>query len=129
MPTISRLDQIYRALVLSKFFSKGWGNPENMKKLFIFRKLVSDREMCQTLVDEHPEIIIDKVEIEEAGDIQLIDGHFESPLVKHLPGLLPKLSETAHFQMVVPTKWKTVDRPVVIQMAGTGDHVRMLYQI
>lgn len=97
-----------------------------MKKLFLFRKLVSNRDTCQTLVDLHPEIIIDKVEMEEAGDIQLIDGHFESPLVKHLPGLLPKVSETAHFQMVVPTKWTTPDRPIVIQMAGTGDHVHML---
>lgn len=123
MPSISRIDQVYRSLVLSKFFSKGWGNAENMKKLFLFRKLVSDREMCQTLVDRHPHIIIDKVELEETGDIQLINGHFESPLVKHLPGLLPKVSETAHFQMVVPTKWTTPDRPVVIQMAGTGDHV------
>lgn len=94
-----------------------------MKKLFLFRKLVSDREMCQTLVDRHPNIIIDKVELEDTGDIQLINGHFESPLVKHLPGLLPKVSETAHFQMVVPTKWTTPDKPVVIQMAGTGDHV------
>lgn len=29
---ISRLDTAYRSLVLSKFFSKGWGKPENLKK-------------------------------------------------------------------------------------------------
>lgn len=94
-----------------------------MKKLFLFRKLVSNRTLCQGLVDQNHPIIIDKVEIEEAGDIQLVDGHFESPLVRHLPGLLPDIAETAHFQMVLPKRWTTTDRPIVIQMAGTGDHV------
>lgn len=30
--TISRLDTIYRSILLSKFFVKGWGNPQNMKR-------------------------------------------------------------------------------------------------
>jgi hypothetical protein len=36
MSTISKFDAIYRNILLSKFFSKGWGHPENMKKYFIF---------------------------------------------------------------------------------------------
>ncbi|CAL8141211.1 unnamed protein product [Orchesella dallaii] len=122
MSSVSRLDQVYRSIVLSKFFSKGWGNPENLKKLFLFRKLISSRELCQELVDQHHEIIIDKIEFEDSGDIKLVDGHLQSPLAKHLPGLLPEVAETAHFQMVLPYKWTTKDRPIVIQMAGTGDH-------
>lgn len=31
--SISRIDQIYRNILLSKFFVKGWGDPENMKRL------------------------------------------------------------------------------------------------
>ncbi|ODM92638.1 hypothetical protein Ocin01_14037 [Orchesella cincta] len=122
MASVSRLDQVYRSIVLSKFFSKGWGNPDNLKKLFLFRKLISNRELCQNLVDQHHEIIIDKIEFEDSGDIKLVNGHFQSPLAKHLPGILPEVVETAHFQMVLPHKWTTPDRPIVIQMAGTGDH-------
>ena len=29
----SRLDHIYRSLLLTKFFTKGWGPPETLKKI------------------------------------------------------------------------------------------------
>lgn len=32
----SKLDRVYRNLVLSKFFIRGWGNPENIKR-YIFQ--------------------------------------------------------------------------------------------
>jgi len=43
----------------------------------------------------------------------------------HLPGVVPKESEAAHFQIMLPKKWtwKHNLKPVVVQYAGTGDHV------
>nr|CAG4649445.1 EOG090X08BF [Scapholeberis mucronata] len=118
----SKLDRVYRNLVLSKFFVRGWGNPENIKRLFDFRKIVSDRERCQSLVDRsHPVTIVKE---EEHRHYTVLDGHFQSPFAQHLPGLVPKESETAHFQILLPKQWKWSNghKPMVIQLAGTGDH-------
>ncbi|CAL4065394.1 unnamed protein product, partial [Meganyctiphanes norvegica] len=117
---VSRLDQIYRSILLSKFFVRGWGKPENLKKLFAFRKILSNRETCLKLVDKnHPITIVKKV---ENGDHLLWEGEFTSPFVDHLPGLLPEESQTARFQMVLPKKWPTKLKPTCLHLAGTGDH-------
>lgn len=119
----SLVDQVYRSFVISKFFSRGWGNPEQLKRLLEFRKNFANREACMKLVDPDHAIIIDKVHMDDSGECKLIDGHFRSPLTEHLPGLLPKEAENAYFQLVVPKNgWTGSDRPLCIQMAGTGDH-------
>ena len=58
---VSRLDQIYRSILLSKFFVRGWGKPENLRRLFAFRKILSNRDACLQLVDKNHPIIITKV--------------------------------------------------------------------
>jgi hypothetical protein len=30
--SVSKLDQVYRTILLSKYFTKGWGEPEVMKR-------------------------------------------------------------------------------------------------
>jgi len=120
--SVSRLDQVYRSFVLSKFFSRGWGSPEHLKKLFEFRKVMNSRESCLKLVDPDYHISIDKIQLDETGEFKLVDGHFKSPFAVHQPGLLPKVAENAYFQLVLPVEWKGADRPVCVQMAGTGDH-------
>jgi hypothetical protein len=80
------------------------------------------RETCLKLVHPDHHISIDKVQLDESGEYKLIDGHFRSPFADHLPGLLPTVAENAYFQLVLPVEWKGPDRPVCIQMAGTGDH-------
>lgn len=117
---ISRLDQVYRSIVLSKFFTKGWGKPENLKRLFNFRKVVSNRESCYKLVS--PDYPVNIVKEEVTSDYRLLEGHFLSPFVTHLPGLLPKEAELAHFQVVLPKTWQSKHKPMCIHMAGTGDH-------
>nr|CAG4645618.1 EOG090X08BF [Lynceus sp. MCZ IZ 141354] len=118
----SRLDQVYRSLILSKFFTKGWGKPENIQRLFDFRKSVSNRDVCQYLVDKNHPVIIEKEEIH--SDAIILEGHFESPFAQHLPGLVPLESEKAYFQILLPRtwKWKNNLKPVCLQLAGTGDH-------
>ncbi|KAH9399755.1 hypothetical protein TYRP_017747 [Tyrophagus putrescentiae] len=123
---ISRLDTIYRNILLSKFFVKGWGNPENMKKIFKFRKIISNRNTCQHLVSSDHPVYIDR-KVEQTEHYKLYEGHFWSPLVDYLHDLVPKESHRAHFQLIVPTKWPSdYLRPLCIQLAGTGDHVHGL---
>nr|XP_027200045.1 protein ABHD18-like [Dermatophagoides pteronyssinus] len=125
--TISRLDTIYRSILLSKFFVKGWGNPQNMKRIFKFRKIISNRETCQKLVrSDHP-IYIDR-KLEQTDQYCLYEGHFYSPLVDYLSDLVPNESHIAYFQLIVPSYWNTnyltkQIRPLCVQIAGTGDHV------
>ncbi|XP_046665157.1 protein ABHD18 isoform X2 [Homalodisca vitripennis] len=52
-----------------------------------------------------------------------MEGHFRSPFVHYLPGLLPVESENAHFQVILPKKWASeYYKPICLHMAGTGDH-------
>lgn len=117
---MSRLDQLYRSLLLTKFFTKGWGNPENLKRLFEFRKIISCRDTCQRLISPDYPVHIDKDEIQK--ECRILEGHFISPFTEHLPGIMPKETEMARFQVILPTSWKTKLKPVCLHLAGTGDH-------
>ncbi|RUS79509.1 hypothetical protein EGW08_012741 [Elysia chlorotica] len=119
--SVSRVDQLYRKLLLTKFFTKGWGKPDNLKRLFAFRKVLSNREQCQHLVSSDYPIYIDK-EYRD-GSFRILEGHFTSPFVDHLPGIMPPEVEKASFQMILPIKWRDPHlKPVCIHLAGTGDH-------
>ncbi|KAL7646588.1 UNVERIFIED_CONTAM: hypothetical protein RMT77_001839 [Armadillidium vulgare] len=116
----SKIDQIYRSVLLTKFFTHGWGNPESLRRIFAFRKTLSNREQCMKLVDKNHPITITK-EVNH-GDHIVLEAEFKSPLVDHLPGLLPKECERACFQMLVPKQWKSKLKPTCVHLAGTGDH-------
>jgi hypothetical protein len=52
-----------------------------------------------------------------------LEGKFVTPLELYLPGLVPKVAQDAHFQIILPLKWKDEDfKPVCLHLAGTGDH-------
>lgn len=116
---VSRLDVLYRRLLLTKLFIRGWGKPEDLKRIFEFRKIIGDREKCKSLVERDYPIFIDKVE--DQADCKIHSGHFISPLEHFVPGILPAESVKARFQFIVPKRWKK-HRPVCIHLAGTGDH-------
>uniref|UniRef100_A0A8D8ZUF8 Protein ABHD18 n=2 Tax=Cacopsylla melanoneura TaxID=428564 RepID=A0A8D8ZUF8_9HEMI len=121
--TINRIDQLYRSILLSKYFVKGWGKPEDFKQLFEFRKRVCRRETCYKLVSKDFPVNIDKKE--ETNEYKLLEGHFISPFGQYLPDLVPDESKKAYFQVLIPKAWETDKsnyRPMVIHMAGTGDH-------
>ncbi|XP_077135231.1 protein ABHD18 isoform X2 [Ranitomeya variabilis] len=117
---LSKLDVLYRRLLLTKFFIRGWGKPEDLKQLFEFRKIIGNREKCQNLVPKDYPVHIDS--IEEQTDCKIFDGHFTSPLVHYVPDVMPPETVTARFQFIVPKEWKSKYRPVCIHLAGTGDH-------
>lgn len=92
-------------------------------RLFEFRKIMSNRETCSQLVpyDYPVEILKDQ----KTSDYRLLEGKFVTPFEKYLPGIVPEESKDAHFQIMLPTKWKDPTyKPMCIQLAGTGDHVR-----
>lgn len=67
---------------------------------------------------------------EEWSDCNVMEGHFTSPFVHHLPGLLPSESENAYFQVILPKKWSSkYYKPICLHMAGTGDHVSKFMSI
>ncbi|XP_031838924.1 protein ABHD18 isoform X2 [Nomia melanderi] len=117
----SRLDAVYRSILLTKFFTKGWGSPQNLKRIFQFRKIVANRKACYNLIPRDYPINITKDE--EWSDCHIIEGCFESPFHKHLPGIMPDETITAHFQLVLPRKWQSYKiKPICLHLAGTGDH-------
>lgn len=126
---MSRVDLIYRKLLLTKFFTRGWGKPENLKRIFNLRRQLSNRRTAAALTSH--ETHGSRVEItseEVRSDHVILEGHFLTPLVKYLPGLLPKETEKAHFQAVLPLSFRDGSggspsrQPIVVQYAGTGDH-------
>lgn len=118
---VSRLDKIYRRVLLTKFFIKGWGNPEHILKLFQFRKVISNRNKCITLVPkDYPVTILNQ---QTCGNYTVIHGKFDTPLVHYLPDVINPEIRNAYFEMIIPTKWKSkYHRPLCIHLAGTGDH-------
>ncbi|XP_017089455.2 protein ABHD18 [Drosophila bipectinata] len=117
----SKLDSLYRRMLITRFFEKGWGKPENLRRVFQFRKIISNRESCFKLVPRDYPVEITKKEI--YSESTLVEGKFITPLELHLPGVVPKASKHAHFQLLIPNKWKSEKhKPVCIHLAGTGDH-------
>lgn len=117
----SRLDAVYRSILLTKFFTKGWGSPQNLKRIFEFRRRLANRDTCYNIIPRDYPINITKDE--EWSDCHIIEGSFESPFNKHLPGIMPDETITAHFQLVLPRKWHSHKvKPVCLHLAGTGDH-------
>ncbi|XP_017774825.1 PREDICTED: protein ABHD18 [Nicrophorus vespilloides] len=118
---VSRLDIFYRKILLSKFFTKGWGDPEHVLRLLKFRKIISKRETCYNLVDkDHP---IEILKEETWSDCYVRNCRFKSPLAIHLPEVVHPEVQNAYFQMIVPKQWSTGPyRPICIHLAGTGDH-------
>lgn len=116
----SRMDQVYRSILLTKFFTRGWGSPDTLQKVIRLRKELGDREKAQGYLQ--PDIKVNLTSQVKQDGCLIIEGEFDSPIVQHLPGVCPKESEKARFQAVLPERWNTRLKPLVLHFAGTGDH-------
>ncbi|XP_064366779.1 protein ABHD18 [Dromaius novaehollandiae] len=96
---VSKLDVLYRKLLLTKLFIRGWGKPEDLKRIFEFRKIIGNREKCQKLISKDYPVFIDKVE--EQSDCKILEGHFISPLAHYVPGILPVESLIARRKITI----------------------------
>ncbi|KAK9751893.1 Alpha/beta hydrolase domain containing 18 [Popillia japonica] len=118
---VSRLDIYYRRLLLSKFFTKGWGDPQKILKLLKFRRIISTRNSCFNLVqnDHHIEL----TDQQTLGDCHVAHGKFKSPFALHLPDVVPDSVREAYFEIILPKTWNLYPyKPMCIHLAGTGDH-------
>jgi len=118
----SKFDVLYRSLLLTNFFTKGWGKPEDLKSIFELRRRLAKRSEALTYVNKTHPITITKDE--KWSDHRRIEGQFRTPFADYLPHLLPPESQTAYFQAILPLKEANQGRlkPICIHYAGTGDH-------
>ena len=81
-----------------------------------------DKVKCNSLVAaDYPVHIAKKVE--ETDTYTLNNGHLLSPMVEYFGDMMPTEVETAHFQIMLPKKWSHPTlKPIVLHLAGTGDH-------
>ncbi|XP_062514472.1 protein ABHD18-like [Corticium candelabrum] len=114
-------DRVYRTFIPVKFFSKGWGRVETLERILRVQAdtLRHSTDFMKRINVEY-EVKIDKSH--KGENIEILDGHFVSPLAVREPGLLPKESENAKFQVVLPKSWKSNRRSICLHLAGTGDH-------
>jgi len=121
----SRLDHIYRRVLLTKFFTRGWGKPDHLAQIIKLRKIIGRRETNEAYIQTPASVItIDKEESQD--DAVLLTGQFPTPILNYLePDSIPHEVQTAHFQAVLPRSSLSRSdpvRPLVLQYAGTGDH-------
>uniref|UniRef100_A0A914WPW2 Protein ABHD18 n=1 Tax=Plectus sambesii TaxID=2011161 RepID=A0A914WPW2_9BILA len=121
---LSTFDQVFRSLLLSKFFTKGWGRPENLRNLFQLRQRMTKQYKCYELLSANPPAVHITSE-STRGSVRILEGKFRSPLAEFHPEMLEPPVGDAVFQVVLPVEWpKNAKRlkPMCIQLAGTGDH-------
>ncbi|UYV63316.1 C4orf29 [Cordylochernes scorpioides] len=122
MRPLSKLDSAYRSILLSKFFGRGWGKPDHIKKLLKYRVFFADRHKSPQLLDHECSFQIKKVE--STMEHVLYEGQFVSPLAHLMPDVLPPESHLAHFQILQPARPPHGKlRPLCLHLAGTGDHL------
>ena len=114
------VDRLYRAILFSSFFDKGWGSPKNIDLLFKMRSEFSCLERRKAFLSEEHKIKIVTEQVKNG--VHYLEGEFLSPLYEYHPGLFEPPVERARFQMVIPDRWPGPHKPICIHMAGTGDH-------
>ncbi|CAF0810744.1 unnamed protein product [Rotaria sordida] len=123
---MTNFDKLFRRLVISKSFIRGWGNPLHLQELCVSRReKVAIRNECLKLVpaESIQENTVEIVKQEIKGDRQYIDAKFRSPIANHMGHMVPTEVATAHFQLVLPHDHRVgMDSiPINICYAGTGD--------
>jgi len=121
-------DLIFRSATrfMTKFFKNGWGDPEvyrqlaNLQKKFVLNK----QNLTQNVYKDFERTTVTMRKGKSTDpDVDVYRGEFISPLNKYMPNGLPSESERAHFQMILPKKWKSSTyKPICVHLAGTGDH-------
>lgn len=121
--SLSKLDLFYRRLILTKFYTRGWGTPEELKEILRVHRVISNREQCINYVESLPKREFHLGPAVKKDKCRIIDGHFESPICSILPHIVPQKCRTGYFQLVLPEDRPQSDPgPICIHMAGTGDH-------
>ncbi|XGW20448.1 hypothetical protein V3C99_003891 [Haemonchus contortus] len=109
---------VRRALVLSRLFTKSWGNPETFRELMKHKlEVMSKRQAEQTVKSIKTEMIIEKEEV--ISGVRKLEGRFRSPHAVLFPNQLPGCLQWAFWRAYLPAVRR---KGVCIHLAGTGDH-------
>lgn len=122
---MSRLDRLYRQLIFTGFFKKGWGDPSHIKDLLHLRQSLGDPTSAYALQITNSLLKDVEVEIEKEtkqDNVVFIDASFTSPFHTLLPHLMPEESRKAKFQLMYNEQTSTPSTPLALHLAGTGDH-------
>ncbi|RDD41733.1 Protein ABHD18 [Trichoplax sp. H2] len=121
MTTASKFDQLYRRIIIAKYFTSGWGDVDLLRRIVSFRNDATvDASKWRKLVSPNHPVTIDK-RIKN-NSYEVLQGHFTSPIVEFFgPSMLEEI-KTARFEVVLPKNWNTDKKPMCIHLAGTGDH-------
>ncbi|KAK5977013.1 Abhydrolase domain containing 18, partial [Trichostrongylus colubriformis] len=107
-----------RALVLSRLFTKSWGNPETFRELLQHKKDVMAKRLGEQYVKSlKTKMIIEKEEI--IHGVRKIEGRFRSPHAMLFPNQMPGCIQWAFWKAYLPAMRR---KGVCIHLAGTGDH-------
>lgn len=85
---MTHFDTIFRRLILTQSFTRGWGNPQHLQELCASRReKVAVRSECLKLVpaESIQENTIEIVRQETKGDRHYINAKFRSPIAIHFP--------------------------------------------
>ncbi len=88
---MTNFDTLFRRVITSQTFTRGWGNPLHLKELCANRReKVANRNECLKLVPEESiqENTIEIIKQETKGDRRYINAKFHSPLAIHFPHLV-----------------------------------------
>lgn len=88
---MTHFDTIFRRLILTQTFTRGWGNPAHLQELCASRReKVAIRSECMKLVpaESIQENTFEITRQEIKGDRQYINAKFRSPLANHFPHLV-----------------------------------------
>lgn len=122
---MSRLDRLYRRLIVTGFFKRGWGDPSHIKDLLQLRQSLADPSSAFAVQIANSLLKDVQVEIEKEtrkDNIVLIDASFVSPFHTLLPHMMPKECQRAKFQLMYNEQTSTPASPLALHFAGTGDH-------
>lgn len=87
-------DALFRRLILTQTFVRGWGNPVHLQELCASRReKVANRDECSKLVpaESIQENTIEITKQETKGDRCYINGKFRSPMAIHHPNIVRKI--------------------------------------
>jgi len=122
---MSRFDRLYRQLIFTGFFKKGWGDPTHIKDLLNLRLSLGDPTSAYAIQITNGLLRNVQVEIEKEtrqDGVVYVDASFISPLHTIVPHLMPVECQKAKFQIMYNDKTSTPSTPLALHLAGTGDH-------
>jgi len=123
---MSRFDKLYRQLIFTGFFKRGWGDPALIQDLLHLRMSLSDPRSVQSLQITNELLRNVRVDIEKEtrqDGMVFLDASFVSPMHTILPHMMPVECRIAKFQLMYNEKASSNNLPpVALHLAGTGDH-------